>query len=63
VFSLQERQAQAIAQKAFHQHDHLAAIVSPHAGFRQGQGDMVVVAAFAATYAGKRRVHCSIDRR
>jgi hypothetical protein len=49
--------AQAIAQEGFHQHDHLTAIGRPHAGFGQGQGDMVVIAAFAAAYAGKRRIH------
>jgi hypothetical protein len=57
MFALLRRQAQAIAEKRLDQHDHLTAIGRPHAGFGQRQRDMVVGAAFAATYAGKRRIH------
>ncbi len=57
VLTLLRRQAQTIAEKGFDQHDHLTAIRRPHAGFGQRQRHMVVGAAFAAAYAGKRRIH------
>jgi hypothetical protein len=57
MFTLLRRQTQAITKKGLDQHDHLTAIRRPHAGFGQGQRDMVVGAAFAAAYAGKRRIH------
>jgi hypothetical protein len=57
VVALPGWQAQAIAQESLHQHDHLPAIGRPHPGFGQGQGHMVIVAAFATAYAGKRRIH------
>jgi hypothetical protein len=57
MFTLLRWQAKAVVQEGLNQYDDLAAIGSPHAGFRQGQGHMMVVAAFAATHAGKRRIH------
>jgi hypothetical protein len=57
MFALLLWQAQAIAQETFHQHDHLTAIGRPHPRFGQGQGHVMVVAAFATAYAGKRRIH------
>jgi hypothetical protein len=57
VLTLVLGQAQPITQERLHQNDHLTAIRRPHPGFAQGQGDMVVFTAFAAAYAGKRRVH------
>lgn len=46
-------QAQAIAEKTLHQNDDITAVSRPLSGFFEGQGDMVVGAAFAATDAGK----------
>jgi hypothetical protein len=57
MFTLLRWQAQSVVQEGLDQYDDLAAIGSPHASFRQGQGHMMVVAAFAATHAGKRRIH------
>ncbi|BAV77159.1 type IV secretion system protein virB4 [Pseudomonas chlororaphis subsp. aurantiaca] len=57
VLALLGRQPQAIAQEPLHQHDHLAAIQRPLAGFAEGQGDVVIVAALAAAYAGKTSIH------
>jgi hypothetical protein len=33
MFALLHRQAQAIAQETFHQHDHLTTVSRPHPGF------------------------------
>ncbi|MNI76671.1 hypothetical protein D3C73_1329160 [compost metagenome] len=57
MLALLRRQAQAITQEGFHQHDHLATVSRPHPGFGQGQGYVVVIAAFATAYTGKRRIH------
>ena len=45
------------AQETLHQHDDIAAVSRPTAGFFEGQGHMVVSAAFAATNAGKVGIH------
>ena len=57
MFALLRWQAQAIAEERLDQHDHLTAIRRPHTGFGERQRDMVIGAAFAATYAGKHRIH------
>ncbi|GED75292.1 hypothetical protein PFL02_21420 [Pseudomonas fluorescens] len=59
MLALLHRQPQAIAEEGFHQNDHLAAVGRPVAGFQQGQGHVVIVAAFAAADAGKLSVHCT----
>ena len=43
-------------------HDHLTTFGCPHPGFAQGQGHMVVIAAFAAAYTGKRCIHRAFVR-
>jgi hypothetical protein len=57
VFTLWLGQAQAIAEKTLYQNDDITAVSRPLSGFFEGQGDMVVGAAFAATDAGKMSVH------
>ena len=39
--------------------NHLAAVGGPLPGLAQGQRDMMIVAAFAAAYAGKVSIHKS----
>ena len=57
MLALLLRQPKAVGKKRLHQHDHLTAVGRPHSGFGQGQGHMVIGAAFAAAYAGKGRIH------
>ncbi|MNF90136.1 hypothetical protein D3C84_726900 [compost metagenome] len=57
MLALPCRQAEAVGQEGFHQDNHLAAVVRPHPGLVEGQGDVVIGAAFAAPYTGKRCVH------
>ena len=45
------------SEKTLHQNDDITAVSRPLSGFFEGQGDMVVGAAFAATDAGKMSVH------
>ena len=57
MLALMGGQAQAVAEKTFHQNDDVTAVGRPHAGFVKGQRDMVVRAALAATDAGKMGIH------
>ncbi|GLH46630.1 hypothetical protein RS3R2_03100 [Pseudomonas lactis] len=57
MFPLLQGQAQAVAEKALDQNDDVTAVRRPAAGFFEGQGHVMVAAAFAATDAGKVCVH------
>ncbi|BCT35280.1 hypothetical protein PproGo58_47750 [Pseudomonas protegens] len=57
MLALLRRQPQAIAEESLHQDDHLTAVGGPGPGFGEGQGHMVIVAALAATNAGKLSIH------
>jgi hypothetical protein len=54
MLALARRQARAIGEHRLQQDDQRAAVTGPVAGLGEGQGHMVVMAAFAATIAGKR---------
>ena len=57
MFALLLGQAEAIAEETFHQNNDITAVGRPHTGFVEGEGDMMVGAAFTATDAGKMSVH------
>ena len=57
MLALLQWQTETITEKAFYQHDHIAAVSRPLPGFGESQGYVVVGAALAATYTGKRCIH------